>query len=100
LISIISATKGGTGGIFFTDGEIWRVMRRFSMQSLRNLGMGKTKLEQQFLVDINDLIDKLRENLADSKDGIADMWGEIELLIGSFINRIVFGYAQKGVSHF
>lgn len=33
-------------GIIRTEGEEWRYLRRFTLQALRDLGMGKNKIEQ------------------------------------------------------
>lgn len=32
-------------GIFTSDGELWREHRRFAMQTLRELGLGKARVE-------------------------------------------------------
>jgi hypothetical protein len=76
-------------------------MRRFSLQTLRNLGMGRAALEQQFLSDISNSINEFREKfLANEHFGeCVDLQKEIDILIGSTINRFLFGYSFKGVGN-
>lgn len=38
---------GGYGGIFFTNGEMWRENRRFALSVLRNMGLGKSLMEER-----------------------------------------------------
>jgi hypothetical protein len=104
----LSASNGKNGGLFRTEGEGWKVMRRFGMQTMRNLGMGRAQLEQQFLSDIASLIGHLREGILASPAAVAegqsaeegivvDINKHIELLVGSVISRVLFGTPFKGV---
>jgi hypothetical protein len=82
-------------------------MRRFGMQTMRNLGMGRAQLEQQFLSDIASLIGHLREGALSTpvaggqsteEEGIVvELNKHIELLVGSVISRVLFGTPFKGV---
>ena len=98
------ASNGQVGGVVLTEGEPWKVMRRFGLQAMRNLGVGKASLERQYRADIRALVAKLREELStaklaadkgNDKEGaeVVDLQPHIELLIGSTINRLLFGYA-------
>jgi hypothetical protein len=75
-------------------------MRRFSLQSLRNLGMGKAALEKQFLLDISNSINEFRENLLENEQfgKCVDLEKEINILIGSTLNRVLFGYSFREVT--
>lgn len=47
--------KGGTYGLIFTDGELWREQRRFVIQILREFGIGKNIMQEKvkYLLYIN-----------------------------------------------
>uniref|UniRef100_A0A7N5JFQ5 unspecific monooxygenase n=1 Tax=Ailuropoda melanoleuca TaxID=9646 RepID=A0A7N5JFQ5_AILME len=48
-------------GIIFTSGSTWKKMRRFSLMTLRNLGMGKTDLESRVQEEASHLVEELRK---------------------------------------
>ena len=43
----------------FTDGELWKEQRRFSVRHLRELGMGRSSQEDYIMDEVNDLISSL-----------------------------------------
>ncbi|KAL8175359.1 UNVERIFIED_CONTAM: hypothetical protein K2H54_020619 [Gekko kuhli] len=47
-------------GVFFSSGELWRNMRRFTMSSLRDLGMGKKLIEGRMLEELHHLIELIK----------------------------------------
>ncbi|XP_054849538.1 cytochrome P450 2W1-like [Eublepharis macularius] len=47
-------------GVFFSTGELWRTTRRFTMASMRNLGMGKKFLEDQIIEELCFLIRSIK----------------------------------------
>ncbi|XP_055333697.1 cytochrome P450 2C15-like [Paramacrobiotus metropolitanus] len=47
-------------GLTMTNGDQWRTMRRFALTTLRNLGMGKSRLQERILEEIDFFCETLR----------------------------------------
>ncbi|KAL7075719.1 hypothetical protein ACQ4LE_004922 [Meloidogyne hapla] len=92
--SVLTATNGNYG-VIRTEGERWRIMRRFTLQAMRDLGMGKSNLEQKFFDDFQQQISEpLTQQIEQSEDGstINRLDQMIDILAGSTINQMLFGY--------
>ncbi|KAM6121786.1 uncharacterized protein FYN12_008716 [Phoenicopterus ruber ruber] len=48
------------GGLFFSIGELWRTTRRFTVSSMRNLGMGKKMIEGRIFEELHFLIEVIK----------------------------------------
>uniref|UniRef100_A0A183CJT9 Cytochrome P450 n=1 Tax=Globodera pallida TaxID=36090 RepID=A0A183CJT9_GLOPA len=98
LMPAFKASRGMLYGVVRTEGELWKVTRRFALQSMRNLGMGRARLEERFLKNFDVMIGAVRRNIAsleecgEKENGISlDL--QINRLIGSTINQLLFGHA-------
>ncbi|NXN93223.1 CP2K1 protein, partial [Rhinopomastus cyanomelas] len=63
-------TKGnGNGWIVFANGENWKVMRRFTLTTLRDFGMGKKAIEDRIVEEYGYLADAIASQQGKPFDG-------------------------------
>ncbi|XP_055350214.1 cytochrome P450 2C3-like isoform X2 [Paramacrobiotus metropolitanus] len=55
----LDSMLGGNAGLAFSDGDLWKEHRRFALSALRDLGMGKSWLQEQILDETDQLIKAL-----------------------------------------
>ena len=54
---INSVLKSGPGGIVWNEGTSWKTLRRFTLMSLRDFGVGKATIEQRIQEEANFVCD-------------------------------------------
>ncbi|KAG8547577.1 hypothetical protein GDO81_027988 [Engystomops pustulosus] len=74
-------------GITFSHGENWKAMRRFTLSTLRDLGMGKRTIEDRIIEECGYLI-KLFESLEGKP---TDLTTSVVSAVSNIIASIIFG---------
>ncbi|KAH7706767.1 CYP-33D3 protein [Aphelenchoides avenae] len=70
------------GGVIFTQGDLWREHRRFSLQVLRDFGLSKGLMQERVLNEVSAIIEKVNRDVSDGREK-HDMPGLIDVAIGS-----------------
>ncbi|KAH7717551.1 Protein CYP-33C1 [Aphelenchoides avenae] len=83
--------RGCLNGIVLTEGDVWRVNRRFAMQVLRDYGMGRNIIESKILLEVQTVIDRIRADVKSGVDG-HNFIEHFDLGVGSVIGQFLFGH--------
>ena len=74
-------------GVVWQSGHTWKVMRRFTLQTLRDFGVGKTSIEDKIFQEI----DAASYVFQDTKGQATDVKQLTAMMISNVIYGIVFG---------
>ncbi|XP_048186018.1 cytochrome P450 2F2-like isoform X1 [Perognathus longimembris pacificus] len=86
-------TKGN--GIAFSNGERWKALRRFSVQILRNFGMGKRSIEERILEEGSFLLESLQNTEGEPFDPVFVLSRSVSNIICSVIFGHRFDYSDE-----
>ncbi|XP_020036989.1 cytochrome P450 2F1 [Castor canadensis] len=89
----INFTKGN--GIAFSNGERWKVLRRFAIQILRNFGMGKRSIEERIQEEGSFLLEQLRKTEGKPFDPVFVVSRSVSNIICSVIFGRRFDYEDE-----
>ncbi|CAK5090473.1 unnamed protein product [Meloidogyne enterolobii] len=99
-ISDMTFVKDDYGGVIRTEGDPWKAARRFGLQSMRNLGVGRAGLEKHLLEDMERFIDQIKEEISKNGGYNVNLQSKIDRLAGTTVNRVTFGYPFEDVNIF
>ncbi|XP_038937751.1 cytochrome P450 2B2 isoform X1 [Rattus norvegicus] len=74
-------------GVFFANGERWKALRRFSLATMRDFGMGKRSVEERIQEEAQCLVEELRK----SQGAPLDPTFLFQCITANIICSIVFG---------
>ncbi|GFU04570.1 cytochrome P450 2D6 [Nephila pilipes] len=75
------------GAFFVRDVHVWKEQRRFVVQSMKDLGLGRTKIEE----DVTDEINYFLEVLKNQKGQPVDVKGPLSPSMSNNISALIFG---------
>ncbi|KAM9631681.1 LOW QUALITY PROTEIN: cytochrome P450 2B11-like [Trichechus inunguis] len=74
-------------GVIFTNGNCWKTLRRFSLATMRDFGMGKRSVEECIQEEAQCLVEELRKSL----EALLDPTFFFHATTANIIYSIVFG---------
>ncbi|KAK4014851.1 hypothetical protein OUZ56_027361 [Daphnia magna] len=96
-LAIMMARTFGEGlGIMFVMGQFWQEQRRFTLRHLRDLGFGKTSIEDQMMGEVGDLIKDIENKSQSDPKKIADFKGIFQVSGINILWAIIAGERFQG----
>ncbi|XP_075692240.1 cytochrome P450 2F1-like [Rhinoderma darwinii] len=85
----------GDHDIAFTNGESWKIRRRFAMMTLRNFGMGKRSIEERILEEAQYLIKEFKRTKGSPVNPTVYLARTVSNVICSIVYGNRFDYEDK-----
>ncbi|CAI4222414.1 unnamed protein product [Auanema sp. JU1783] len=77
-------------GILFSNGDYWQDQRRFTLQTLRNFGVGRNLIEERIMMEFDLRMAELDAKIKKNKNHVENAKTLMNLMVGSIINRLLF----------
>ena len=75
----------------FVMGPFWQEHRRFTMRHLRNLGFGKTSIEDQMMGELRDLIKDMEISSRSDTEHVVDLKGIFQVSVLNILWAMIAG---------
>ncbi|XP_069832019.1 cytochrome P450 2C14-like isoform X2 [Dendropsophus ebraccatus] len=84
-------------GVVFSNGENWKVMRRFTLSTLRDYGMGKRTIEEKITEEAECLVQKFRSYEEKSFDNLTSINAAVANIIVAILLSRRFDYEDPTI---
>ncbi|KAI6187471.1 Cytochrome P450-33C9 [Aphelenchoides besseyi] len=91
-IEYTKLVRGGATGVIFSEGQTWSQLRRFSLQTLRDFGVGKNLMQERIIDEIKTLFRRVNTEIR-TNNGVVALDELVDLSVGSIINALMFNYS-------
>ncbi|XP_040283173.1 cytochrome P450 2K4-like [Bufo bufo] len=88
----VFAKTQGNNGIVFSNGENWKVMRRFTLSTLRDYGMGKKTIEDKIIEEAEFLVQKFKSYKGKPFDNLTSINAAVANIIVTILLSNRFDY--------
>ncbi|XP_069832020.1 cytochrome P450 2C14-like [Dendropsophus ebraccatus] len=87
----------GNNGVVFSNGENWKVMRRFTLSTLRDYGMGKRTIEEKIIEEAECLVQRFRSYNGKPFDNLTSINAAVANIIVSILHSHRFDYEDPTI---
>ncbi|KAM4042257.1 cytochrome P450 2C29-like isoform 2-T2 [Anomaloglossus baeobatrachus] len=84
-------------GVVFSNGENWKVMRRFTLSTLRDYGMGRKTIEDKIIEEAECLVQKLKSYEGKPFDNVTSIYAAVTNIIVSILLSKRFDYEDPTI---
>uniref|UniRef100_A0A7E4UQ36 Unspecific monooxygenase n=1 Tax=Panagrellus redivivus TaxID=6233 RepID=A0A7E4UQ36_PANRE len=91
---LIDIMKNGKTGILFTEDNLWREHRRFSLSVFRDFGVGKNLMEQKILVEAVLMFEEIDADINDEIEHPV-IQDHIDVAVGSIVAGLLLGHKYR-----